>query len=46
MNIYSLIKLNNLIKSPVIKGLGIWALHILNKRYQVLFFDPVLGCNL
>lgn len=46
MNIYSLIKLNSLIKSPTLKGIGIWMLHILNKRYQVLFFDPILGCNL
>ncbi|MBN1463891.1 MAG: radical SAM protein [Paludibacteraceae bacterium] len=26
--------------------MGIWLLHILNKRYMVVFFDPVLGCNL
>ncbi|MDR0865463.1 MAG: radical SAM protein [Candidatus Symbiothrix sp.] len=46
MNIYSLLKLNRFVKSPLIKGAGIWALHVLNKRYLVLFFDPVLACNL
>lgn len=46
MNIYQLLKLNRFIKSPIIKNMGIWLLHVLNKRYMVVFFDPVLGCNL
>jgi MoaA/NifB/PqqE/SkfB family radical SAM enzyme len=46
MKIYSLLKLNRYIQNPFIKDLGIWALHVLNKRYLVVFFDPVLACNL
>ena len=46
MNIYSLLKINRFIKSPVIKSIGIWLLHVLNRRYVIVFFDPVLGCNL
>ncbi len=46
MNIYSVLKANRLIKNPVIKGLMIWLLHILGKRYICIFFDPVLACNL
>lgn len=46
MNIYSILKINRYIKSPFIKSLGIWAMHMLNKRYLVVFFDPVLACNL
>lgn len=46
MNIYSILKINRYIKSPFIKSLGIWAMHVLNKRYIVVFFDPTLACNL
>jgi len=46
MNIYSLLKINRFINNPMIKNLGIWLLHVLNKPYLVVFFDPVLGCNL
>jgi len=46
MNIYSLLKINRIIKNPTLKGLGIWLLHILGKRYLVIFLDPVLACNL
>ena len=46
MNIYKLQKLNKLIKSRFIKNAGFWLLHVLNRRYLTIFFDPVLGCNL
>lgn len=46
MNTYTLLKLNRLISNPYIKGLGIWLLHVLNKRYLVVYLDPVLACNL
>ncbi len=46
MNIYSLLKLNRFIKNPALKAFGIWMLHVFNRRYLVVFFDPVLACNL
>jgi MoaA/NifB/PqqE/SkfB family radical SAM enzyme len=46
MNIYSLLKINRLIKNPVLKDLGIWGLHVFNRRYLFVFLDPVLACNL
>jgi MoaA/NifB/PqqE/SkfB family radical SAM enzyme len=46
MNIYSLLRINRFIKNPFIKSLGIWILHILNRRYLAIFLDPVLACNL
>jgi len=46
MNIYNLLKINRFIKSPIIRNAGIWLLHVLNKRYFVVYFDPVLACNL
>ena len=46
MNIYRTIKLLNGIKSPHIKLLGIYLLHIFGKRYLGIFIDPVLACNL
>ena len=46
MNVYSLLKINRFINNPLIKNLGIWLFHVLNKHYLVVFFDPVLGCNL
>lgn len=46
MNIYSLLKLNRLLKNPFAVGFGIWLFHVLNKRYLAIFFDPILACNL
>jgi len=46
MNIYKLLQLNNRIKSHRIKFLGLFGLHILNKRYLSLNLDPVMACNL
>lgn len=46
MNYYKLLKLNSLIKNPRIKLLGIFILHIFNKRYLAVHFDPINACNL
>lgn len=46
MNYYFLLKLNNLIKSPRLKFLGLLTYHILGKRYISVQFDPVNACNL
>lgn len=46
MDIYKLLKFNQLIKSHRIKFLGLWALSVLNKRYLAIQMDPVLACNL
>ena len=46
MDIYKVLKFNNLIKSHRIKFFGLWLLSILNKRYLSIQFDPVLACNL
>ncbi len=45
-NVYSLLKLNRYIRSPRLKSLGIFFLHIFGKRYLGIFYDPVLACNL
>ncbi len=46
MNIYSILKLNNIIKSHRIKFLGLWLLDLLDQRYLGLYMDPVMACNL
>ena len=46
MNFYTLLKLNNKIKSPNIKLIGILILHYFNKRYRSVRIDPILSCNL
>ena len=46
MNIYFLLKLNQWTRSPFIKRLGIFMLHITGKRYLGIFMDPALACNL
>ncbi|MBS3992801.1 MAG: radical SAM protein [Bacteroidetes bacterium] len=46
MNYYQLLKLNTFINSLRLKLFGIWLLHILNKRYLGVYFDPVMACNL
>jgi MoaA/NifB/PqqE/SkfB family radical SAM enzyme len=46
MDIYKILKFNNLIKSHRIKFFGLWLLSILDKRYLAIQFDPVLACNL
>ena len=46
MNIYSLIKRFNHLKSSRLKLFAIYAMHITGRRYLGVFFDPVLGCNL
>lgn len=45
MNIYRILKFGTGIKSKRLKLLGIWAFHILGKRYFGIFLDPVLACN-
>ena len=46
MNIYFLLKLNQWTRSPFVKRLGIFMLHVTGKRYLGIFMDPVLACNL
>ena len=46
MNIYKLLQLNRKIKNHRIKFLGLYLLHILNRRYLAVNLDPVLACNL
>lgn len=46
MNVYSLLKLNRYLKNHRIKFLGLWLLHVLNKRYLAVNLDPVMACNL
>lgn len=46
MNIYRALKLFGRIKSPRIKMLGLWAMHVLGRRYYGVFFDPAMGCNI
>ncbi|WP_010134658.1 radical SAM protein [Ochrovirga pacifica] len=46
MNYYALLKLNNFVKNPRLKFLGLWMYHITGKRYLSLQFDPVNACNL
>ena len=46
MNVYKLLKLNRLIKSHRIKFLGLYFLHIFNRRYLAVNLDPIMGCNL
>lgn len=45
MNIYKLLKLNQIIKSHRVKFFGIWILSIFNRRFYSIQFDPVLACN-
>lgn len=46
MNIYSLLKLFVKIKSPRLRLLGLYLLHISRRRYIGVFLDPVMACNL
>jgi len=46
MNIYSLQKINKIIKSDFLKNIAIWLFHIFNKRYLAIYLDPILACNL
>lgn len=46
MDIYKILRFNQLIKSHRIKFLGLWLLSVLDKRYLAIQFDPVLACNL
>ena len=44
MNYYKLLKINNLIKNPRLKLLGLMTFHVLKKRYISVQFDPVNAC--
>lgn len=44
-NVYRILRLSTWIKNKRIKLLGIWAFHMLGKRYIGIFLDPVLACN-
>ena len=46
MDIYRLMKYARRVKSPRLKMLGLWLMHVCRRRYLGLFFDPVLACNL
>ena len=46
MNYYKLLKLNTFITNPRLKLLGLYILHVLNKRYVAVYFDPINACNL
>ena len=46
MNIYNLQKIYRNIKSERIKNFGLWLLHITNRPYLAVYFDPILSCNL
>lgn len=46
MKIYRYVKLYSRIKSPRLKLLGLWAMHLFRRRYLCVFMDPVLTCNL
>ncbi|NPA35805.1 MAG: radical SAM protein [Chlorobi bacterium] len=45
MRYYKILKLNSLISNYRLKFFGLWLLHIFNKRYLAVNFDPVLACN-
>ena len=46
MDVYKLLKYNNLIKNRRLKFLGLYLLHQLGRRYLAVHFDPVNACNL
>ena len=46
MNIYKILRLVTKIKSPRLKIFGLWAMHVLKRRYIGVFLDPVMACNL
>ena len=46
MNVYRLLSTFGRIKSPRLKLLGLWMLHVTGRRYVGVFLDPVLSCNL
>lgn len=46
MKYYKLLKLNSFLKSNRIKLLGLYVLHVMNRRYLAVHFDPVNACNL
>ncbi len=44
-DIYGILRASSRLKSKRLKLFGVWAMHILGKRYLGLFLDPVLSCN-
>ena len=46
MNYYNLIRINNFIKNPRLKFLGLLFFHVFKKRYISVQFDPINACNL
>lgn len=46
MNYYLLLRLNNLVKNPKLKFLGLLMYQVLGKRYISVQFDPINACNL
>lgn len=46
MNVYHLQKINKLITNDFVRNAAFWLLYVLNRRFLVVHFDPVLACNL
>lgn len=46
MNTYQLLKINKLVRNHRVKFLGLYLLHIFNKRYLAVNLDPIMACNL
>lgn len=46
MKIYKLQQINRLIRSSFLRNTVIWLAHVTRQRYLMVYFDPVLGCNL
>lgn len=45
MDFYQLLKLFGKLKSPRIRLLGLYVMHITQRRYLGIYLDPVLSCN-
>lgn len=46
MNFYQILKINQMIKSPRLKLMGILGANVLGLRHLSIRVDPVMGCNL
>lgn len=45
-DVYRWLKWFGAVRSPRLKLLGLWLLHVTGRRYMGIFLDPVLACNL
>lgn len=46
MKIYKIQQINQILGSTFIRNTAIWLAHVTRRRYLMVYFDPVLGCNL